>query len=149
MTTAIAKGRSAEAKVVTLLNGWADGKVFRRAGLGQKGQDIICSWPKWKYQIEVKLQDIHPISILNIFERECKKKGYDPQRLWFFYRCNSRIWVALSTSAVSELESYWGKTLFAGDVPCIYLPYSLYIFGAGALLKKLIDPDKVYGKEES
>lgn len=141
----VARGRNSEGKVVALLNKWAGGKVFKRTGLGQKGQDIVCSWPGWKCQIEVKLQEIHPIAISGIFERECKKKGYSPTSLWFFYRYRARIWIALQPEIVSELEGAWGKTVFAADVPSAYLPYRLYIFAAGPLLRKLIDPEKLYG----
>lgn len=138
------RGINSENQVVRLLNTWAGKKVFQRAGLGQKGQDIVCSWPRWKYQIEVKLQEIHPLAIKGAYDRECRRKGYGLDNLWFFYRYHGRIWVALPIKVIVTLEDYWG-VFFHVSIPSAYV-HSLYILEAGALFRKLIDPEKVWGE---
>jgi hypothetical protein len=146
MTSALARGKSAEHKVVSLLNRWAGKKVFKRAGLGQKGQDITCSWPRWRYEIEVKLSEIAPHKIGEIVDRECRKKGYWPSRLWFFYRFNGRIWLALPYCVIREIEQTWGQVI---GKEVYQIPfYGLYLFEARVLLGKLVDPEEVWGSNE-
>lgn len=146
-------GANAERTVCNMLNIWAGDKndpVFKRVGYGYKGQDLVCRWPNWGYNIEIKLQEISFTRLPSIISKEIDDKGYCQDTLWFFYRNSGRIWLAISQDIVSEIEQNYGESLL--DNPYIIvinhkvIGVKFYTFEAKKFLTKLIDPGKIWGE---
>ncbi|MFN3467261.1 MAG: hypothetical protein ACK4WF_06120, partial [Candidatus Brocadiales bacterium] len=58
-----------------------------------------------------------------------------------------KIWLALPYCVVREIEQIWGQIV--GKRVCQLPFYGLYLFEAGPLLRKLIDPERIWDSNEN